>query len=222
MCGSPSGPRRSTPCASPPAAPRLLARLRPRRVRERRGARRSCMPGAAARSSTATRRSPATSPATPICRFPAGDLRRAVAAAVGEGDAEFVEATRLATGLLGDSIATNLFMLGYAYQQGLVPVSADGDRARDRIERRRGRVQPPRLPLGPPRRARPGVGRGARDRRRTRLPESHRLSETLDETIARRVAFLTRYQNAAYAARYAARIRRVRDAEARRRPAARR
>ncbi|HEY9344166.1 MAG TPA: indolepyruvate ferredoxin oxidoreductase family protein, partial [Inquilinus sp.] len=34
-----------------------------------------------------------------------------------------VDATRLATALLGDSIATNLFMLGYAWQKGLVPVS---------------------------------------------------------------------------------------------------
>src|SRR5206468_3288331 len=51
-------------------------------------------------------------------------------AAVGTGAAEFVAATRLATGLLGDAIATNLFMLGYAYQQGLVPVSAEAiDRA---------------------------------------------------------------------------------------------
>jgi len=30
----------------------------------------------------------------------------------------------LATGLLGDSLATNRFMLGYAWQRGLVPISA--------------------------------------------------------------------------------------------------
>ena len=39
--------------------------------------------------------------------------------AVGPGDAEFLDATKLATGLMGDSIATNLFMVGYAYQRGL-------------------------------------------------------------------------------------------------------
>src|SRR5262249_9761954 len=60
----------------------------------------------------------------PDLPFPSRDLQQSVAAAVGQGGAEFVEATRLATGLLGDSIATNLFMLGYAYQKGLVPVSA--------------------------------------------------------------------------------------------------
>ena len=61
----------------------------------------------------------------PDLPFPGRDLRGAIAAALGDGDAEFIEATRLATGLFGDSIATNLFMLGYAYQQGLVPVTAD-------------------------------------------------------------------------------------------------
>ena len=32
---------------------------------------------------------------------------------------------QLATALMGDAIATNLFMLGYAWQQGLVPLSFD-------------------------------------------------------------------------------------------------
>ena len=36
---------------------------------------------------------------------------------------DFVAATELAVGLMGDSIATNMFMLGYAYQQGWVPLS---------------------------------------------------------------------------------------------------
>ena len=46
------------------------------------------------------------------------------------------------------------------------------------------------------------------------VPETHRLSETLEQVIERRVAFLTEYQNAAYAARYAALVRRIREAEA--------
>ena len=46
------------------------------------------------------------------------------------------------------------------------------------------------------------------------MPATHRLSETLDQMIDRRVAFLTKYQNAAYAARYAAIVRRIRETEA--------
>ena len=36
-----------------------------------------------------------------------------------------VDATQVATALMGDAIASNLFMLGYAWQQGLVPISYD-------------------------------------------------------------------------------------------------
>jgi len=46
------------------------------------------------------------------------------------------------------------------------------------------------------------------------MPVTHRLSETLDQVIDRRAAFLTEYQSAAYAARYAALVRRIRKAEA--------
>ena len=46
------------------------------------------------------------------------------------------------------------------------------------------------------------------------LPETHRLSETLEQVIDRRVAFLTDYQNAVYAARYASTVRRIREVEA--------
>ena len=149
----------------------------------------------------------------PDMPFPGGDLQRNIAVAVGQGGAEFVDATRLATGLLGDSIATNLFMLGYAYQKGLVPVSAGA------IERaielnavavdfnldafawgRHAAIDPAFVE----RRALP----------REKVPDSHRLSETLDEVIARRVDFLTEYQNAAYAERYAGHVRRLRQAEA--------
>ncbi len=56
--------------------------------------------------------------------FPTGALERGIAEAAGPENTEFVDATRLATGLFGDSIASNLFMLGYAYQRGLVPLSA--------------------------------------------------------------------------------------------------
>ncbi|WP_165679252.1 indolepyruvate ferredoxin oxidoreductase family protein, partial [Metapseudomonas otitidis] len=60
----------------------------------------------------------------PDAQVPGAAMRDALVEAVGEAKTHFVDATRLATRLLGDSIATNLFMLGYAYQKGLVPISA--------------------------------------------------------------------------------------------------
>ena len=148
----------------------------------------------------------------PDLAFPERELSRAVANAVGQGGAEFLDATGLATGLLGDSLATNLFMLGVAYQRGLVPVSAEAiDRA---IELNGAAVEFNRRAFRWGRRA--AVDQDLVAARATpagAMPESHRLSETLDEVIARRVDFLTRYQNAAYAARYAGRIDRVRLTE---------
>jgi len=49
-------------------------------------------------------------------------MEETIAARTGEKDAHFPRATELATALLGDAIATNLFLLGYAYQLGRVPV----------------------------------------------------------------------------------------------------
>src|SRR5258706_8630099 len=39
-------------------------------------------------------------------------------------DSSFCDFTKPAEALLGDSIATNIMMLGYAYQKGLLPLSA--------------------------------------------------------------------------------------------------
>ncbi len=58
----------------------------------------------------------------PDLAFPTGSMEQEIKDAVAPGDAEFLDATKLATGLMGDSIATNLFMVGYAYQRGLLPV----------------------------------------------------------------------------------------------------
>jgi indolepyruvate ferredoxin oxidoreductase len=145
--------------------------------------------------------------------FPGSALRDGIAAAVGQGNAEFVEATGLATGLLGDSIATNLFMLGYAYQEGLVPVSAAAiERA---IELNAVAVDFNLSAFEWGRRA--AFDRASVEARalpRDALLESHRQSESLDELVGRRVEFLAAYQNAAYARRYFDRVRQVREAEA--------
>ncbi|MBV9859415.1 MAG: indolepyruvate ferredoxin oxidoreductase family protein [Alphaproteobacteria bacterium] len=153
----------------------------------------------------------------PDLPFPSRQLRQSIAAAAGPGMSEFVDATRIATALLGDAIATNLFMLGYAYQRGLVPVSAEAiEQAialngvavsfnRDAFRWGRRCAHDPALVED---RAAPA---GA-------ILESHKLSATLDEAIARRATFLAEYQDGAYAADYTAMVRRIREAEATRVP----
>src|SRR3546814_14834480 len=61
----------------------------------------------------------------PDLQFPAADIVAAISHALDGGAPLQFDATRVATALLGDAIATNLFMLGYAWQQGLVPLSVE-------------------------------------------------------------------------------------------------
>jgi indolepyruvate ferredoxin oxidoreductase len=145
--------------------------------------------------------------------IPGRELRRSISEATGPNNSEFLDATRIASGLFGDSIASNLFMLGYACQRGLVPLSTEAIEQAIALNGvavefnqgafrwgRRTTVDPAFVEA----RATPPAA----------LPEAHRLSETLDQAIDRRVAFLTEYQDGAYAARYAAMVRRVREADA--------
>ena len=60
----------------------------------------------------------------PDARFPTAAMQETISDEVGPDGCHFIDATKIATALLGDSIASNLFLLGFAWQRGLVPVSA--------------------------------------------------------------------------------------------------
>jgi indolepyruvate ferredoxin oxidoreductase len=146
--------------------------------------------------------------------LPAEALKRAIVKVAGER-ATIVEGTRLATALLGDAIATNLFMVGVAYQKGLLPVAAAA------IERA---IELNRVAVDLNTRAFRWGRRAAQDPQavETRAaPASgsleHRARSTsLDEVIERRIEYLTEYQDAAYAGRYRNLVERVRRVEAER------
>jgi indolepyruvate ferredoxin oxidoreductase len=142
--------------------------------------------------------------------LPAAALRQAIEQGAGER-ARFVPATRLASALLGDAIATNLFMVGFAYQQGLLPVSAAAiERA---IEINRVAVTMNRSAFRWGRRA--ALDLAAVEAAVAPATASNAgLSQTLDELIERRAAHLVAYQDAAYAARYRSLVERVRAADA--------
>jgi len=150
---------------------------------------------------------------------PSAKLRAQVADTLGHRDeapaAWFLDAQTIATQLMGDAVFANLFLLGFAWQKSLVPVSHDammraidmngvaieankkaflwGRRAAVDLAEVLRFVTPPSDHHG---------------------PDGHRLSRTLDDLIARRVDYLTSYQDAAYAARYRALVEQVRQAEA--------
>ncbi|MBT6363959.1 MAG: indolepyruvate ferredoxin oxidoreductase family protein [Rhodospirillaceae bacterium] len=61
---------------------------------------------------------------SPDLVFPGEELVGALENAAGSDRTHVLEATKIATALLGDSIATNLFLVGFAYQKGLIPLHA--------------------------------------------------------------------------------------------------
>jgi len=152
----------------------------------------------------------------PDLEFPGQQMQELIAAAVGPERAEFLNATNLATALLGNTIATNLFMVGYAWQRGLIPLSLEAlERA---IELNGVAVETNKEALVWGRRAAHDLAAVEALAKPHEEPPSRHLSADLDEVVTRRVDFLTGYQNAAYAARYRAMVERARTAETARAP----
>jgi indolepyruvate ferredoxin oxidoreductase len=138
-------------------------------------------------------------------RLPVTLMEARLKAAVPAGASVFVNATRLGTALMGDSIAANLFMLGVAYQKGLIPLSADA--IEQAIE-----LNGVAIPFNLQSFAWGRMWVQDRDYVESRgrvAPVIYPEEQPLDEQIAHRVADLTAYQNARYAARYKALVDRV-------------
>ncbi|MGU9981034.1 indolepyruvate ferredoxin oxidoreductase family protein [Phreatobacter sp. HK31-P] len=145
--------------------------------------------------------------------LPSERLKRAIISHASRETTHLVDAQRLATALMGNSIATNLFLVGYAWQIGGLPLTSaaieraielNGEAVKMNITafrwgrlcaHDRAAVEKLVAPITAP----SGV---------------ERLSSSLEEIIARRVEQLTRYQNAAYAERYRRLVEATRKAEA--------
>ncbi len=143
-------------------------------------------------------------------QFPTEQLRALIDEAV-DKRVHYVDATKLATTLLGDSIATNLFMLGFAFQKGLVPLSeAALLRA---IELNAVAVEANKAAFLWGRRAAVDL-QAVQQIAAPAKPVVVQLPQSLDAIVSKRVESLTAYQNAAYARRYAVFVEKVRQAEA--------
>lgn len=140
------------------------------------------------------------------------------AIAASAAESEFVDATRIAYALTGNAVAANLFVLGYAAQKGWLPVSlAALDRA---IELNGVAVDMNRAAVGWGRLA--ACDRAAVEQAAGVADAAGQASNerSVGELVAQRAAFLTDYQNAAWAARYREVLERVRAVEAERVPGA--
>ena len=149
--------------------------------------------------------------------LPTERLKRAITGHAGRDNSHFVNAGRLATALLGNSIGANMFMLGYAYQLGALPLSAE---AIEQAIEMNGEAVPMNLAAFRYGR-RAAIDAAAVEALVAPQQEPHdslKFSQGFAETVERRVAFLTAYQSARYAKRYRRLVEKLRAAEAEKAP----
>ncbi len=128
-------------------------------------------------------------------------------------DSAFLDFTHVAEALLGDAIATNMMMLGYAYQQGLLPLHAESIEQAIGINGVAVKMNTNAFRLG--RLAAADPARLAALVKEETAPPKTLAEMSFDEIVAHRERLLTAYQNEALAARYRALVGRVGDAAAR-------
>jgi len=146
----------------------------------------------------------------PDIDFEMGAMQTTLRDAIGERNLEIIDATGIAATLMGDSIATNAFMLGFAFQKGAIPLSLEA--LLRAIEINGAAIEMNKQAFTWGRLAAHDISRvRSVTQFRTRAASPAR---TLDEIIAHRAKFLTDYQDMAYADRYLDAIGKVRKAEA--------
>ena len=149
----------------------------------------------------------------PDWEYPDTSAADTIRQACGSEAVAAIEAGKIATALMGDSIATNMFMLGYAFQRGWVPlpeavllkaielngVSVDFNQQSFAW----GRIAANDIDA---------VQKEMKAAAPAQVIEFKR-SPSLDDIVNKRVEFLTAYQNAAYADSYRSFVEQVRSAE---------
>jgi indolepyruvate ferredoxin oxidoreductase len=128
--------------------------------------------------------------------------------ASGAQQLETLDAQALAESFLGDTIASNMVCLGYAWQCGVIPVSLEA--LLRAIELNGVAVEGNKLALSLGRLA--AAEPAALDRWLPPVPDDPQ-TEALDRLVQHGVSHLTGYQNAAYARRYAEFVGKVRERE---------
>jgi indolepyruvate ferredoxin oxidoreductase len=142
---------------------------------------------------------------------PGGACQVEIEKAVGVGNVGTFNADLAATKLMGDSIYTNPMLLGYAWQKGWIPLSLESlTRA---IELNAVAIENNKTAFAWGRRAAhdlPSVEKLFAPAQVIALPAAR---DSVNALVAKRVEFLTAYQNADYAKTYEAFVRKVERAE---------
>lgn len=125
-----------------------------------------------------------------------------------------IEATQIATGLLGDAVATNVFMLGYAWQKGLIPLERTSLLRAIELNGAAVEMNKSAFEWGRQAAVDLGAARSAAGLGKLSIVSMPQRKATLDSVIRDRVERLKGYQNDAYARRYEQFVRSVAATEA--------
>jgi indolepyruvate ferredoxin oxidoreductase len=144
---------------------------------------------------------------------PDQDCTEALTQAVGDGALRAFDAQACAVQLLGDSIYANPMLLGFAWQQGFIPLSQRSLRRAIELNdvavvKNLAAFDWGRVAASQPDTVAALLGSG-----QSAQPIHFHKALQLDDAIALRVAHLTAYQNAAYAQRYSRFVAHVREVE---------
>ncbi|HJV82225.1 indolepyruvate ferredoxin oxidoreductase family protein [Noviherbaspirillum sp.] len=150
----------------------------------------------------------------PDWKHPGAAAENDIRTACGDGRADFIDAGKIATALMGDNIATNMFMLGYVWQKGWVPLSEAA--VMKAIELNGVSVEFNKQAFVWGRNAAhdwAAVERLAKMNDTAAQVIEFKRAPSLDAMIDLRVDYLAKYQNAAYARQYRDFVEKVRSAE---------
>lgn len=140
--------------------------------------------------------------ADPDFSLPTERIRKSIISAGGTGMSRFVDATRVVTTLIGNSIAANFFLVGYAYQLGALPLSGEAIEKAIELNGEAVAMNQMAFRLGRIAAADPAAIAALEKPASGRVSSPSRARSSLSETIASRAAFLVAYENENYAARY--------------------
>lgn len=146
----------------------------------------------------------------PDLKFPTEQVDRRIRAEADEAKMDLIDAKRLATSLMGDSIMSNLFILGFAYQRGLIPLTVEALMKAIEINGTAVKANQQAFEWG----RRYAFNPQAIEALVATPAEKHPESD--DEIIAHRRGELVAYQSEAYAKRYEDLVRQVQQAETQR------
>ncbi|WP_423906919.1 indolepyruvate ferredoxin oxidoreductase family protein [Candidatus Spongiihabitans sp.] len=141
--------------------------------------------------------------------FPAREMQQLIGDETGVDKTKFIDATKIARNMIGDSISSNMLLLGFAYQNGLIPVQSTSISAAIRLNNVAVDLNEQAFLLG----RRAAVDYEAIESLVSDLDPVVAPLEHLDEIIRWRADYLTDYQDIEYSKRYLGLITEIKNLE---------